>query len=84
MSAIQPDPGSGEASGEVPSETAPKELPPLRSVQAGSSLWWWFLVLVAIIGVWVIAMMFMRGPIEANDDDGIILLNPSTSASATP
>ncbi|MGE0323182.1 MAG: hypothetical protein AB7K71_26965 [Polyangiaceae bacterium] len=77
---VSPPEQEDQADG-APSDVKP-ELPPLRSVQAGASLWWWFLVLVAIIGVWVIAMMFMRGPIEQPDDDGIILLNPSPSSSA--
>lgn len=63
-------------------DSKPK-LPPPRSVQAGSSLWWWFIILIAVISVWVIAMVFWRSP-NASDDDGIILMNPSASASANP
>ena len=42
------------------------------------------MVLLAIIGVWVIAMLFMRGPLTPSDDDDVILLNPSSEPSSTP
>lgn len=77
-------PVGGERAGEASVSEVGPGLPPPRSVQSGSALWWWFLVLLALIGVWVVAMLFMRGPIKQSDDGDIILLNPSSSASAAP